>query len=296
MSGLSLTLPANVKQGLGDTDPIDIQAKVVDSTPVINYYSVPSDSLASDSNTNPNQLISSIFDIKAYIGVGDTISNFDQPVTVSITYTDDQVNGFDGATLSIYRHDGNSWHKLDTTIDYSSRLLTANTSAFSLFAIFGQPYNHPILHTSSPGTYTCSDPKPVIPPDLFEIRTTSTTAKLFFTPLPDTSSFFISFSTDPKAEQHGEQVTLLREGIQSHTVYNLSPNTTYYFKVRGQIGCQPGDWSTILKVKTTNSKINPKPYYKYKKILDKYFINQNTTILWDPILFNLFFQIKSYYK
>ena len=44
----------------------------------------------------------------------------------------------------------------------------------------------------------------------------------------------------------------MREGVQNETINLLKSNTTYYFKVRGQIGCMPGDWSNIMKVETNN--------------------------------------------
>lgn len=114
-------------------------------------------------------------------------------------------------------------------------------------------------NTQSPSGWSalsCTDSAPVLVPDLFQIDTTPKTAKLFFTPI-DYNQFYISFSTNPKAEMYGEQVSLLREGVQSHTIYHLQPNTTYYIKVRGQNGCMPGNWSNVMKF-TTNSQI----YYK----------------------------------
>jgi len=106
---------------------------------------------------------------------------------------------------------------------------------------------------SAPG---CSDSAPVLTPDLFQINTTSKSAKLFFTPI-DASKFYISFSTKPNAEDYGEEVVLAKEGVQSHNIYLLKPNTIYYVKIRGQNGCMPGNWSNVMKFKT-NSKI----YYK----------------------------------
>jgi hypothetical protein len=113
----------------------------------------------------------------------------------------------------------------------------------------------------------CSDAKPATIPDLFELRTNGAQAKMFFTPISNTNSFFISFSTKPNAEEHGAQVTLAREGVQNFTVNMLKPNTTYYFKVRGQNGCTTGEWSNIMKVKTGAKKVTKwKSFYRYGPI------------------------------
>ncbi len=114
---------------------------------------------------------------------------------------------------------------------------------------------------SSPSAPVCNDPKPVSAPDLFRVDTSNKSARLFFTPIANTSRFYISFSTKPDAEQHGEEVSLLKEGVQSHTIFELKPNTTYYVKVRGQSGCMPGDWSGVMKIKT-----NSRKYYKNSSI------------------------------
>ena len=109
-------------------------------------------------------------------------------------------------------------------------------------------------NSSSPSTPpVCSDAAPFFAPDLFQIDTTKNTAKLFFTPLPDTSRFVFSFSTHPNAEEFGADLVLDREGVQNFTVNFLQSNKTYYFKVRGQNGCATGPWSRIFKIKTGNS-------------------------------------------
>lgn len=105
----------------------------------------------------------------------------------------------------------------------------------------------------------CTDTKPFARPDLFQIDISQSSAKLFFTPLLDTNNYYVSFSQHPNAEEHGTQVSLLSQGVQSYTVYFLKPNTYYYFKVRGQNGCMPGDWSSILRIKTSSFK----SFYKY---------------------------------
>jgi len=117
----------------------------------------------------------------------------------------------------------------------------------------------------------CTDSKPSSFPDLFQINVTNNSAKLFFTPLSDTSQYYISFSEKFNIETHGEQVTLLKEGVQSHNIYFLKPNATYYIKVRGQNGCMPGEWSNTIKF-NTNSIQNI--FYRYinftKKIISPF--------------------------
>lgn len=120
---------------------------------------------------------------------------------------------------------------------------------------------------NSNSTPACNDIKPVSAPDLFQIDSAKNSAKLFFTPISNTNQFYVSFSTKANAEEHGELVSLLREGVQSETIYFLNPNTTYYFKVRGQNGCMPGEWSNTMKVKTNaNGQITPKKFYRYTNI------------------------------
>ena len=97
---------------------------------------------------------------------------------------------------------------------------------------------------------SCSGSKPVSAPDLFQIDVSANSARLYFTPISNTNEFVISFSTNENAEQFGETVELSKEGVQAHHVYELQPNTTYYFKVRGQKGCMPGDWSNIVRIRT----------------------------------------------
>lgn len=102
---------------------------------------------------------------------------------------------------------------------------------------------------SKPGTPYCSDETP-FGTDLFQINSSYSQVKLFFTPISNTNRFYISYSTKPSAEEHGVEVSLRKEGVQNYTVSHLKPNTTYYFKVRGQRGCKPGSWSTTMKVST----------------------------------------------
>ncbi len=110
----------------------------------------------------------------------------------------------------------------------------------------------PDQDSNEPSPQTCSAISPVDIPDLFQIIPGSQTATLFFTPSSSTTEYYISFSTKANAEEHGELVKLNREGVQSHTVFYLRPNTTYFFKVRAHNECAPGEWGNILEAKTAS--------------------------------------------
>ena len=277
-ANLRLDVPVSVSSSLPSDSPIDFQIKEIVYGSTITDVSTP---------TTSDQLVSSVFDLKAYRSVGTSISSFDQPLTLTIDYTDDQISGLDPSTLFIYRYDNGAWQQLPTIVDLTNHQLIADTSHFSLFAIFGQPTtsvtptptptptstpsnnssssNSNSSSSSNTPSYSCTDSKPLSTSNLFQINITNNTAKLFFTPLTDTNHYYVSFSTNPDAEKDGAgaDIILNKEGVQNYTVYQLKPNTTYYFKVRGQNGCMPGDWSNIMKIKTNTVKTtNPSVFYK----------------------------------
>lgn len=109
----------------------------------------------------------------------------------------------------------------------------------------------------------CDSAKPINPPDLFQINTKDTTAKIYFTPTANTNMYHISFSEDEKAEKHGSLARLSKEGVQSYDVFFLQPDKTYYFKVRAISGCIPSEWSNVMKVKT-NKKNNKRTVTKFE--------------------------------
>jgi hypothetical protein len=146
---------------------------------------------------------------------------------------------------------------------------------FSVYGVFGQEILGSTANSSSSsGASSCGDTKPNSWPDLFQINVNSAQVTLYFTPVTPDNRYYISFSTRPIAEEHGAEVRLGNIGVQNFTVNYLAPNTTYYFKVRGQNGCMPGNWSSIMKV-TTLSKFSKytATYYKYGKIKRKFFYN-----------------------
>ncbi|MDD2482765.1 MAG: GLUG motif-containing protein [Candidatus Shapirobacteria bacterium] len=228
--------------------------------------------------------LSAIGEIASYeISDYDTISTYQGPGSVTHEETDASV--FYSKDHDIYDFGGvNAW-------DFITPIWYEWTNTFPKFEAqaaeptsTSAPTNNNSGSGSNPGSplfESCHDPKPTGISDLFQIDTASTNAKLFFTPIVDADRYYISFSSvNPNsAEEHGELVTLTKEGVQSHTVYKLKPNTVYYVKVRGQRGCMPGDWSTILKIKTTSNNSNIVSYYKYSKTGLSTIINKTKNVV-----------------
>ena len=69
---------------------------------------------------------------------GTAVTSFSQAVTVTFTYTADQITGLDETSLKIYRWTGTEWEALTTTVDVATNTLVATTTNFSYFAIMGE--------------------------------------------------------------------------------------------------------------------------------------------------------------
>lgn len=79
-------------------------------------------------------------------------------------------------------------------------------------------------------------------------------AILYFTPVLSANRYVISYGLNNTADQHSVLFDQKdNSGVISHTIGALNKNTKYYFKVRGLNGCAPGNWSSIISEKTTNS-------------------------------------------
>jgi hypothetical protein len=177
------------------------------------------------------------------------ITTFDEPITFTINYGSDVESRYDESTLDVYRFNGTTWDTRNCALDTSANTLTCSLSSFSIYGVFGTSAptstTSSSVHSTSVTTPTCTNSKPAGIPDLFQIDTTATTARLAFTPISTIDTYYISYSTNPTAEDFGTQVKLGMHGVQSYTVESLTPGQKYYFKVRGQNGCMPGDWSTV---------------------------------------------------
>jgi uncharacterized repeat protein (TIGR03803 family) len=117
---------------------------------------------------------------------------------------------------------------------------------------------------TTPLAPSCTTSKPNGIPDLFQIDVGNSQATLYFTPLSNSDKYFIAFGTDSFAENHGVEFAYSdTSGVVAYTINHLSPNTTFYLKVRGGNGCMPGNWSNSIEIKTRGNNITDGiTYYK----------------------------------
>lgn len=115
--------------------------------------------------------------------------------------------------------------------------------------------------------FFCSKEAPIKSPDLYQINVTNTKAKLFFVPAGNPyDRHYIAFGQDQESEGYGvEFLTNDIPGAIAYTINDLTPQTTYSFKVRGGYGCKPGGWSNTLTIKTLAKANKRTAYYIPKK-------------------------------
>jgi hypothetical protein len=128
-SGRTLTVatPANFT---ATSSSIVIQIKGMDSATVLGSIGNPSSDLSSAASI--------AFDVTALIDNVTVLDSFDVPVTISYTYTDDDISGLDESTLAMYHYANGAWNELDDcSVDTAANTITCTAPHFSVFAIFG---------------------------------------------------------------------------------------------------------------------------------------------------------------
>ncbi|GAI39971.1 unnamed protein product, partial [marine sediment metagenome] len=80
-----------------------------------------------------------VYEIKAEVN-GEFITSFNKALTLSFTYTDEQIEGLDEASLKIYYWDDiqNQWITLENSkVDMDNNTVIASIDHFTLFALIG---------------------------------------------------------------------------------------------------------------------------------------------------------------
>lgn len=200
------------------------------------------------------------YDLIAVSDDNTQLTNFLSPVTFTVHYGSDIKNTFIENTLDVYLYSNGSWSAIGCTLDTSAETLTCTLPHFSIYGVFGEPIssNNATQNVSSSSlsggsSSSCSDAKPTIAPNLFQISTSPTTATLYFSPVSPVTEYVVAYGYGNSTNQFSASFPYSSStGIVSYTINNLNPNTNYSFKVRGGNGCMPGDWSQSLSGITTS--------------------------------------------
>ena len=91
------------------------------------------------------QLLGQVFTIDATANDGSTVTHFNQPFTLVVTYTDAEVLGIDEETLTLhYWHEGEQrWVAIPTTVDAANNRLTATLDHLTIFAVLQGQVSNP---------------------------------------------------------------------------------------------------------------------------------------------------------
>ena len=241
---LTLDIPADFSE---ESDDVVFQIKQLDAQEVDDETATP---------TGLSWIGSYAYDLKALAGTDTNITEFDQPISITLYFEATDVSGIDLTTVQIFRWDTSGddgeWLELDScgevTVDpenpdrYS---ITCETSNFSVFGLFGEEIPEPTPSptptpqpsssssgsssgTSAPTVPFCSDTKPSGTPDLFQIDVTNTQATLYFSPATGSvNKYFVAYGYESEQELFGVEFDQGESGgVLSYTVSHLTPNTT----------------------------------------------------------------------
>ncbi|OGJ01513.1 hypothetical protein A3G98_00230 [Candidatus Nomurabacteria bacterium RIFCSPLOWO2_12_FULL_37_8] len=96
-----------------------------------------------------------VYHIAAFNSPTSTISTFAQPITITFTYTDSDIEGINESTLKLYRYDGSSWYELSgCSVNVSTNNITCTSSGFSEIVLIGDASTTTASGSSSSGTPT----------------------------------------------------------------------------------------------------------------------------------------------
>jgi hypothetical protein len=98
---------------------------------------------------------------------------------------------------------------------------------------------------------SCNSQAPTEAPDLFQVDSFNNSVALHFTTIRGISEYSVQYGPDSNANLYGEIFNYSGPAwIIDRRIHQLTPSTTYYFKVRAINGCNAGPWSQTISVKT----------------------------------------------
>jgi len=112
---------------------------------------------------------------------------------------------------------------------------------------------------SGSSSTTCGNQSPTDAPSLYQINRIKDSAVLYFLqPSSGFDGYAISYGLTSDSNDYSVS---FKEGVLTgavtYTINDLTPNLTYYFKVRATNGCAAGPWSTVLSANNSGTSILP---------------------------------------
>jgi hypothetical protein len=141
-SNLSLLVPAGYS-----SDAAEFQLKQLTASEVIASATAPSGRSIVGNHT---------YSMLALTGNNAATTSFDEPLSVTISYTDAEIAGLNESTLGIQRWDNSDWNALAScSVNTSANTITCTTTSFSTFGLFGEDE---VAATSSSGSVILPPP------------------------------------------------------------------------------------------------------------------------------------------
>lgn len=140
-ANLNLQVPVNYSSSAS----AEFQLHQINSSSVLTTTSTPT--------TQKSVVGTHTYSLLALTDLSATITTFDNPLTLTVTYTDDEVSSLIESTLEIYRWTGSAWTALSNcSVDTDANTVSCETSHFSTFGVFGDSQS-----SGGGGETTCSN-------------------------------------------------------------------------------------------------------------------------------------------
>ena len=227
----TVTTPAAVT---ATSTSLVIQIQQIAKSDVTSAIGVPAD--------HPNEVGSTVFDVKAIINDTTVLDSFDYPVTISYHYSSGEVAGLLESSLRLYHYHDGAWQALNScSVNSAAQLVTCTTPNFSIFALFGQLLPPPVAHGGGavlidvqPTAVSQSGSGTVSTPLAFTINDGSGTT--------NNSLVTLHFNADPRTVK-GYAVSL----DPSFRATGINPLTASTTQATFQLPQVPGDDTLYLK-------------------------------------------------
>lgn len=134
--GLTLSVPASFS-----SSSAHFQIKKIDDSAALASTSVPTGRATVGTYTYELHAVTDTFEV---------IEQFEEPITLTLAYGADDVEGIVETSLTIYRWHEGAWTALsDCSVDTNAKTVTCSTDHFSTFGLFGDAEDVPEISTSS---------------------------------------------------------------------------------------------------------------------------------------------------